>query len=278
MWTIRRATLSDRPALVVLCREAVGPDDYVPGLLGGFLATGVVFLAEDRNRAIGMMVYDDVPDGSVWLHAARTHRGYRRQGVATALMSRCETLARRRRRTAMRLWASADNRASVAANTAYGFQERARFTRMRIPAEARAPPALEPLRLGAEVRARLDRSPLLRRSGGYVFHHYYFLPVDDRNLRRLAREGALLRFGRNAISVSAGFEAGEGKDFQVQPLFGRLAAILGACPAIAASQGADRVESFLPHDPGVLGAARDAGFVPMEWGREAILFERRLRD
>lgn len=276
MWTIRRATPADRASLVALCRDAVGADDYVPSFLGEFLGTGVVLLAEDARRAVGMMVYHDVPDGSAWVHAARTRPAYRRQGVATALMHACEALARRRHRDAMRLWASASNRASVGANLAYGFQERARFTRMRIAAEARTPPVLQPLRPDAEFFARLRRSTLFRRSGGYLFHDFYFLPLDDRNARRLAREGALVRFGRNAASVSPDFEAAGGRGLQIQPVLGSLPTILRACPAIAASRGAERVESFLPHDPRVLRTAREAGFTSMEWGREAILFERRL--
>ncbi len=277
MWSVRRAAVADRPGLVALCRAAVGPDDYVPDFLDNFLATGVVFLAADEGRIIGMMVYDDVRDGSAWLHAARTDPEYRRRGVATALMDAGEALARERARTSMRLWASADNEASVAANRKYGFRERARFTRMRVassrPAEA---PSLVPLRSDARTWAALDGSPFLRSAAGYVFHAFYFLPLNRENVDRLAREGALLRFGENAISVSEDYEVVRGKDLQIQPLFGDLAAILRACPSVAAARGADRVETFLPHDPVFLQTARAVGFAPMEWGQEAILFEKLL--
>ena len=91
---------------------------------------------------------------------------------------------------------------------------------------------------------------------------------------RLARERALWRFGANGLSMSEDYEEAWGRDLQIQPLFGDLDGILRACPAIAAARGAERVESFLPHDTAVLAVARGCGFEPMEWGREAILFEK----
>jgi len=274
--TIRRATSDDAPALVTLCRESVGPDDYVPDFVVDFLATGVVFVAEESGRAVGMMVYHDVPDGSVWLHAARTHPDHRQRGVATALVRSCEDLARERHRNALRLWADASNHASVAANRKYGFHERARFTRMRVPASRRAPEVrLEPLDLANDWPA-LDASPLLRQSARYVFHDFYFIPLNRDNAEWLGREGALWRFGAHAVSVSEDFEGVRGKDLQVQLLAGDPAAILRAAPAIAHARGADRVESFLPHDREVLETAREAGFELMDWGREAVLFEKPL--
>jgi len=275
VWAIRRATREDKDALVALCREAVGPDDYVPALVDDFLETGVVFLAEEPRQAVGMMIYHEVPDGSAWLHAARTHPDRRQQGVATALMASCERLARERGRTAIRLWAAASNLASVTANRKYGLEERARFTRMRVPARAAGgSPALERIALDPRTWSAIAASRILRRAAGYVFHDFYFLRFDRPNAERLAREGALWRLGSNGLSLSEDYEDAWGKDLQVQPLFGDLAGILRSCPAIAAARGADRVETFLPHDPAFLQTAREAGFEPMEWGQEAILFEK----
>ena len=276
MFTIRRATAADRDALEELCRASVGPDDYVPDFLEDFLATGVVFVAEDEDRPVGMMAYHDVPDGSAWLHAARTRPDYRRRGVATGLMKACEELAASRRRTAFRLWASADNVASVTANRLYGLRERARFTRMRITAAPGAAPSPEPFDMDRDWPA-LEASPILRTSAGYVFHDFYFLPLDRANAARLSSEGALLRFGDNVVSVSEDYEVAWGKDLQIQPLLGDPGAILRACPALAAARGADRVETFLPHDLDLLTAAQRAGFAFMDWGQQAILFEKVLR-
>lgn len=278
MWTTRRATQVDRVRLVDLCRVAIGRDDYVPAFLDEFLRTGVVFVAEDGGQVIGMMVYHDVPDGSAWLHAARTHPDYRRQGVATDLMAASERLALQHRRSALRLWAAASNRASVEANRKYGFVERARFTRMRATAPGSAESVrVTPIRLDAGTWSLIANSPLLRMTATYLFHDFYFLPLTRANARWLARGRALWRLGTNGISLSDDYEEPSGKDLQVQLLFGEPAVILAAAPAIARARGATRVETFLPHDSGILETARLAGFEAMEWGQEAILFERPVR-
>lgn len=277
MWPIRRATAADVAALAALCRAAVGPDDYVPAFLEAFLRTGVILLAEEGGRVVGMVVYHDVPDGSAWLHAARTHPDHRRRGVATALMAECETLSRQRGRSSMRLWANADNLASVHANRKYGFRERARFTRMRL--DVRGGPGadvLEPLG-AAEAWPLVAGSPLVRKGGGYVFHDFYFLPVVRATVRALASEGALWGFREHVVSVSPDFEDPRHEGLQIQVLAGDPSSILRAIPAFARGRGAIRVESFLPHDPAVLRSARRAGYALMDWGQEAVLFEKRLR-
>lgn len=277
MWATRRATPADLPALRELCVASVGPDDYVLGFLERFVRDSVTYVALDAERTTGMMVYDDTPDGGAWLHAARTHPEYRRKGVASSLNAACERLARARSRDCLRLWASANNTASVGATLRSGFIERSRFTRMRIEVPARTPAvALEPVDFTVPWAA-LESSPILRRSAGYVFHDFYFLPMTRRNARWLAREGALAALGRNLVSLSSDYEGMRGKDLQIQPLVGDPAEILASAAGIARGRGADRVESFLPHDPSFLDAARGAGFEFMDWGQEAVLFEKPLR-
>lgn len=276
MWTTRRATLADVPALRALCQDSVGPDDYVLDFLEPFVRESVTFVALDEDRAVGMMVYDDIPDGAAWLHAARTHPDYRRKGVATSLNRACEDLARIRRRSCLRLWAAAANGASTAASSRYGFGERARFTRMRIPASRPSPDvSLDPLD-PEKVWPAIEASSLLHRTASYIFHDFYFMPLNRTTAAFLARTDSLWSFGRNGVAVSEDFEDVWGKDLQVQLLFGDPGEILHAAPAIGRAHGADRVESFLPHDPAILGAARKAGFASMGWGQEAILFEKPL--
>ncbi len=277
MWATRRAVREDLPALRDLCLAAVGADDYVLDFLERFVRDSTTLLASDRGRIVGMMVSDDTPDGAVWLHAARTHPEHRREGVATALNRACEEIALLRGRSSLRLWAEARNTASVEAARRSGFRERARFTRMRVDAQHPSPETqLEPLDPDRDW-SLLATSPFLRMSAGFLFHDFYFLPVTKPNARWLAGERALWRFGSNAVSVSEDFEDVWGKDLQIQLLAGEPDAILRAAPAVARSWGADRVESFLPHEPALLERARDAGFDIMGWGREAVLFEKSLR-
>ncbi len=277
MWTIRRAATTDLGALKALCASAVGPDDYVPMFLEEFLRTGVVLVAEDADELIGMVVYHDVPDGSAWLHAARTRPEYRRKGVATNLMTRCEALARRHHRTSMRLWANADNIASVRANRKYGFRERARFTRMRLAiGRATGGVRLEPLQ-AREGWALVADSTLVRQGGGYVFHEFYFLPVTQASMRLLAADHALWGLRGNVISISEDFEDPGHRGVQIQLLAGDPSELLRAIPSVARARDALWVESFLPHEPSLLRRARRAGFALMDWGQEAVVFEKRLR-
>ncbi len=277
MWTTRRATRADTARLVELCRAAVGPDDYVPDFLDDFLSTGVVFLAEDADRVLGMAVYHDCPDGSAWLHAARTHPEHRREGIATALMSRCESLARQRHRNAMRLWASVHNVASVNANRKYGYRERGRFTRMRLEVGRGAEAGrLEPVDLARDWPLLRD-SALLRQSRGFVFHDFYFMPLTRDVAAWLARRESLMRFGGNVVCLSPGVEDPSGHGMQIHLVAGDAGEILRAARWIAAGRRAEDVQVFLPHDPFLLGTARRAGFRLMAWGREAVLFEMRPR-
>lgn len=277
MLETRRATPADLPALRRLCVESVGPDDYVLGFLERFVEDSATFLATEGASVVGVMVYDDTPDGSAWLHAARTHPDFRRQGVATALNRACEEYGRLRGRTSLRLWAAASNVASVTASLRQGFVERARFTRMRIPVAGEGPAVpLEPLDWDRD-RAAFAASPFLRRTSGYLFHDFYFLPVNAATAGILSAQGALWRFGANGVAISGDFEDPAGQDVQVQVLFGDPRELLSAAPKIGRDRGGDRVESFLPHDPALLEAARSAGYEFMEWGQEAVLFEKLLR-
>lgn len=277
MWSARRATSADLDGLLALCEAAVGADDYVPVFLEEFLRTGVILVAEDALRMLGMVVYHDVPDGSAWLHAARTHPAFRRRGVATDLMKACEALSRRRHRSAMRLWANADNVASVRANTKLGFRERARFTRMRLDlGRGGARVSLEPLRAPDAWRLLAD-SALVEKGGGYVFHDFYFLPVTSATVRLLAAEKALWCSGGNVFGLSEDFEDPERRGLQIQLVAGSPTDMLRMIPGIARARNARQVESFLPHDAGLLRSAKRAGFALMDWGQEAVLFEKRLR-
>jgi len=54
MWYVRRASLHDKAALEELCRDAVGPDDYVLLDLEDLILRSVVHVAlEGRDRIVG---------------------------------------------------------------------------------------------------------------------------------------------------------------------------------------------------------------------------------
>ncbi len=96
-WEVRRASLHDRDALVELCTAAVGPDDYVIPMVEDMTLHGVIHVALDGDRIVGMMHYTETIDRSGWLGAARTRPDHRRKGVASALMGSFTGLASRSR-------------------------------------------------------------------------------------------------------------------------------------------------------------------------------------
>lgn len=275
-WTVRRASLHDKPALEDLCRVAVGEDDYVLPLLRHLILRYVTYVALDGDRVVGMMIYHEVLDGSAWLSAARTHPEYRRKGVAMELVRALEGLARMKGLHAVRLWTSASNAAGVASFTKAGFREVARFTRMWAKASrASKKVSLRPLRFDEDLWARLESSEVLRKANGFVSFDYEFLHVTRSTAHALANLGVLLGWRGNGLLASDVPEESEAA-IEIEPLFGRLDEILRAAPGIAKARGKTHVETFLPHDPSILSAARAAGFEPMSWGQEAILSEKPL--
>ena len=103
MWEIRRASLSDRDALVELCTAAAGPDDYPIAIMDDMILCGVWHVAMSGNRIVGATHYRDAIDGTGWLAAARTHREFRQRGVASTLVESFVGLARRTHVPALRL-------------------------------------------------------------------------------------------------------------------------------------------------------------------------------
>jgi len=277
VWRTRRASIQDRDALASLCRSAVGPDDYILRVLDDLLLRNVTFVALDDDRIVGSMTYREVFDGSAWLSAARTHPRYRRKGVALALVRALEGVARMKGLHALRLWSSASNRAGVAAFTRAGFREVARFDRI-VSDAARSPTrvSLARIALTEDTWSRIEGSPLLARTNGYVAHEWAFVPLDRANAHYLSNRGALWGWGANAVILADASETFGDDVLEMSPVHGDLRAILREAPRIARGRERGRVESFVPHDEGTLRIAADAGFAPGSWGKEAILCERLL--
>ncbi len=275
-WDVRRASLHDRDALAALCAATVGPDDYVIGMLEGMILRGVVHVALDGDRIVGMMHYTETIDHSGWLGAARTHPDYRRKGVASALMRSFAGLASRSRIPALRLWSSARNKAGNSAAVACGFAEVARFTRIRrktAPGPARA----VPLAFDPAIVEEVSASPLLGRANGYVPYDWYFVALSPANVHLLASAGAFHRVAGGLAVFSVHPETEEAKALELGLVAGDAAKILRAMPSAARALGYREVHSFLPHDEEVLEAARAAGFENEEWGQEAVLLERAIQ-
>jgi len=272
-WEIRRASLHDRDALASLCRAAVGGDDYVIDLLEDLILHGVVHVALDGDRIVGMMHYASAIDGSAWLATARTDPKVRRRGVAAALVQSFVGLASRSRVPVLRLWSAAKNAGGNASAKASGFREVARFSRVTRRAEKGAAKAAA-ITFETELVEEIQTSPLLRLSNGYVPYERYFVSLTPANVHLLANAGALLRVAGGIALVSAHPEDDPDATMEFGIVAGDPVKVLRAIPASAPGRGARDVAGFLPHDRATLAAARTAGFEPVPWGLEAVLYER----
>jgi len=276
MWSVRRASLRDKPALAALCRAAVGPDDYLLEYLDQLILHAVTFVALDDDRLVGCTTYHDLPDGSAWLSAARTHPEFQRKGVARALIRAVESLAQRSGRTALRLWTEVTNEAAIATFQATGFREVARFGRRTARAAATEPPKLEPFSANEDLWSSVDASPILKASNGYVGLDYGFVRMDRGMVHRLANLGRIVGWAENGMILAPRVDLPAADVLEVEPLFGDVGAILQAAQAVARANEKEVVETFLPDDPTVLATARSLGYAPGTWGREAILCEKSL--
>jgi len=271
-WEIRRASLHDVDDLASLCKAAVDPEDYVIEHLEDLVLLGVVHVALDDDRIVGMMHYSPTIDGNAWLGAARTHPRYRRRGVASALIQSFVGLAARSRVHALRLWSSASNPTGMASVKASGFREVARFSRVIRPTDKGSP--VVPLPFDMDLVRDVADSAILRLCNGYVPYGRYFVALTPANVHLLASAGAFYRVAGGITVVSRHPEEDSEESIEFGLVVGDAAKVLRGIPAAAGRLGALTVASFLPHDPKLLEAARKAGFEIVPWGKEAVLFER----
>ena len=273
MWDVRRASLHDRDALKELCRAAAREDDYVIERLESMILHGVMDVALDGGRIVGMMHYSEGIDGSAWLAAARTHPAYRRRGVAASLIQNAVGLARRSRVHALRLVSAASNAAGTASVLANGFHEVARFTRVK-RATSKGALRTAALAFDADLVREITDSKVLRIGNGYVPYGHYFVPLTPANVHLLANARAFFRVGGGIAVVSADSEDPATVEGVVE--FGLVAGdpsgILRALPGTVGQL--KELKSFLPFDRVVVGAAHRAGFEVEAWGRKVVLYER----
>lgn len=274
-WSIRRASLRDYDDVAELCRVAVGEDDYAIQYLNRAILRHVVHLAFDgKGRLVGMMVSSPAVDGSRWLRMARTHPDVRRQGVASAILDTIAGLARAGGVPALRLWTEASNRAAMSSATSAGFHEVGRFTRVVGPA-ARGPRKANPRAFDENLWDLVRSSPILAKGHGYASHDWTFVPAERPIVFVLAAKGHFFAWERHLLALAQpdpepeaplSFTAWAGEPDELFREACRQAAALGRREAT----------TFIPHDRDLLAAARRSGFRVGTWGREAVVFEKKI--
>jgi hypothetical protein len=232
-------------------------------------------MVEERGRAIAMAGITECADGGLWLGQLRTHPRFRRSGYATLLLNDAFRRVVRERRPALRLWTSRRNIGAQALFTRNGFRRVATFTRVMAPAvpgdtsRGEQPVEASPARL-ASLWARWERSGVRRSGRGYVEYRWHFVPLTRAVFGEMIRRGEVYAPGGSTAVVWS--EEGDAAAFGAI-LAGARTTLL-QMRRLAGELGRNRVEAFIPDSPGLVRAARAAGFGPADWGREAILFER----
>lgn len=269
---VRAARRADLPALVRLCRAAVGPHDYVLSYLADMVAGREVRVVDDGRRIVAMVGITECADGALWLGQLRTHPRFRRRGYATRLLDDAYAKVVRERRPGLRLWTSRRNRIGQALFEGNGFRRIATFTRMAAAGAA----GRKNVRQAAGVTRlweRWTRSPAHRDGRGYVGYRWHFVPLT-RPVFNLMRRRNELYVQRRAVCVL--WSEDEDAALHGAVIAGGRQALLLMRRA-AAAMGRERVEVFLPRRSRLVRAARRAGYAMAEWGVAAILFERSNR-
>ncbi len=272
-WPTRIATKDDLGAITNLCIETMGPDDYVIFMLKDLIENAKTVVAEDQGRIIGTTTYRAQKDRSGWLSSARTHPDYRRQGVATAIMNRCEEIAREDGVGQLRLWTESDNEEGKGAYMGMGFTEVGRFTRMSAPPVEGSVDELRLLSESDVLWQKIEGSEMMALSKGYVNHGFGFLRLSPQLLRAFGDEGFLYGWGAN-VGIMSYYMFASQMTLEVQVILDDPRKAISDLPAIAMESGLERVHIFIPSNTGLIEAARSAGFDLIEWGHEAILCEK----
>lgn len=96
--TVRPARLEDHAAIAGFASQTFEWGDYVPDAFPGWLAdpSAMVVVAADGDRAVALARGVLLSPEEGWLHGARVHPDYRRQGIASRLNDHlCEWAAER---------------------------------------------------------------------------------------------------------------------------------------------------------------------------------------
>ena len=272
---VRGARPADLPTVAALCRRTVGVGDYVLFDLAATLRAGGVLLAVDHGRAVGMMDTAPTADGALWLSKARTDPAWQRKGVARAVIGAAVERARRRGLGALRLWTNADNASGNIASRKAGMWEVARFFGAMARPLREVPRSTEAASR-SQVGATVLSSPVLADGKGYVPADWHFVRWSRRLLRHPSME--IVREHRGAVLASRAlarrsFPYGW---FAFAVLRGPVTAALREGRRIAGAMEADRAFVYLPARPAYRRASRAAGFETLDWGTEAVVYERRL--
>jgi GNAT superfamily N-acetyltransferase len=275
---IRVATRADEREILSLCRRSV-KRDYIPMFLDEFIADGGLFAAFDQDRAVGIINYARCLGGDGWLGQARTDPEYRRHGVATAIIRACCRYAAAQGARHVRLWSLRTNTPAQITVRSNGFREVASFRRMmkrvgRRKGESHFVVEKRPEDAWREAKG----SDLLRESSGYASMGTEFVKVNSSVMSEAVAAREIARLDDNICYLDDNVWGDAWKaPLEFTGLAGDMGLMLDEAERFAAMKGKRELHTYFAVGSRSLRAARRRGYGIVDWGEEAVLFEKSIR-
>jgi len=276
---VRNATEADKREILSLCRRSVRRD-YVPMFLDEFIKDRGLFVAFDQERAVGMINYTRCLGGDGWLGQARTDPDFRRRGVSTVIIRACLRHAAAQGAKHVRLWSLRTNRPAQITVRSNGFREVAVFRRMMKRVGRRMGAPLFVMEKRPEVAWRLLRgSGLLRESSGYASMGTEFVKVNPRVISEAVAARKIARLGSNVCYMDDNVWGEKWKaPLEFTGLAGDIGLMLEGAEQFARRREKREVHTYFAIGSKSLRAARRRGYMVVDWGAEAVLFEKPVRS
>ncbi|HHC08935.1 MAG TPA: GNAT family N-acetyltransferase [Actinobacteria bacterium] len=273
MVEIRPATTGDIPAIVAFTTDTFDWGDYIPEVLPRWIDDdeGILLVAVEDERPIGIARGELLSPTEAWFHAARVHPDHRGRGVAVTLAHRLFAWARAEGAEVGRLLVEDWNEPSIRNVTKLGMRPAARFHRaVRAVGEAsvrtegnggRIVPARIRLAPSAEAQPAFTSW-----SGGvlgrvsrmlYECRPWTFRRLRPDDLADAAKREHFWEVGSGWALVTPADDALEVGWLETTP--DEATAFLGATAALAAERRRDEVVWWLPDVDWLVDAARRLG-------------------
>ena len=276
----RIAAASDYAMIRKLCVRAVGPEDYVLGILKDVIERGRLFLVFSKgNELIGMSNFTPVFDKSGWLGMARTDPEWRGLGVAQFLQKKSASFARERGIRKLRFFVVSTNSASLRAAVKGGFKVVAEATHVSFKTNK-----ISQSTVNTEIKEDEENgsgildydstsdSTYLRRMNGYIGYGYAFVKGNKRNLAQIRKRGEMHSFPDGTFV----FTQPEARRGEFSIITGTTTESLTKILHISKGLKVSSVGGFIPYDRGIINSAEKIGFHPDTWGRHLIVFEKKI--
>ena len=275
-FTIRAAQPADKRAVRTLLAR-IWSDDYIGDVFDEWVRDrkGRLWVAVEGGTVIGIAKLTLGGDREAWLHALRVDPGYRRRGVATALLQHRLDRARRLGARVARLDTAEDNVAVHRLMRHFGFHRSGRVGHYLASASVTERP---------RTAARPDVAVVWRllRSQRAMLHQWHVVRTVRRDdVVRAIREGRCHLIGPNddpsAVAiVDPVRERGPGSRFFVEVLAGTPSGMRALLRALRGEAKARRFARVLIAAPATQWrSAREAGY-RRRWLDTMFVFERRL--